>query len=415
MGIPKRNPMTSPTTSIVKTYPQRYNIVGGFPNPVTAYWRTKTYYRQHKPYNLNLPYSTWTCALLKWGVGYSTLNPVCNAGSSTTGDGAYNHVNGFPQNTSFTAANTLVADVTSKARERFISAMKGSAGLGVDLAEAKQSMGMIEKRALQIFDFARALHKGRIKHAAEILGVASHPSYHAIARDLSVRGQLRKARFKRDVRLKAKAQKAFLTENDKTYSDLFLEFHFGWSPLVSDVYDSIDVLQRDIPAGRIIGRAKGFSNFDLSTPGPLPARVNKHSVNVKVTVGATVSMSNPNLALANQLGLVNPASLVWETVPFSFVVDWFVNVGDFLASFTEFAGYNVSNAFTSTFTSDTSEHVQRDPTSKAWAWSAFYFSMGANRVLDLPGVALKVRTPWRVSPSRAATAIALLIQQGFGR
>lgn len=409
-----------PTTSVTKVDNNAYNVTGAFPALQTMYYCIKTMYRQKKPYTLNLPYSTWRCGAISWKQGYSTLDFVCNSGSSTKGDGAYNHVNGFPQNTSFTEANRLVADVTSKARERFISAMKGSAGIGVDLVEMKQSMGMIEKRALQIFDFARALRKGRIKHAAEILGVSAHPSYHKICQDLSVRGQLRKARFKRDVRLKAKAQKAFLTENDKTYSDLFLEFHFGWSPLVSDVYDSIDVLQRDIPVGRVIGRAKGSQDFDLGSKSGTVTRVNKHKIDVKVVVGATVSVSNPNLALANQLGVINPASLVWEVVPFSFVVDWFVNVGSFLESFTEFAGYNVTDPFTSTFTHDTSELATYDTRAIPYygtslAASYKYGSWGANRVLGLPGVALQVRSPWRVSPTRAATAIALLIQQGFGR
>jgi hypothetical protein len=33
---------------------------------------------------------------------------------------------------------------------------------------------------------------------------------------------------------------------------------------------------------------------------------------------------------ANRLGLTDPVSLLWEVIPYSFVIDWFVNVGDFL-------------------------------------------------------------------------------------
>jgi hypothetical protein len=35
-------------------------------------------------------------------------------------------------------------------------------------------------------------------------------------------------------------------------------------------------------------------------------------------------------ALASALGLMNPAKIVWNAIPFSFAVDWFVNVAGWL-------------------------------------------------------------------------------------
>lgn len=405
----------NPITNVTKTS----NVLAnwGSPTPANIVYNTKTMYRQKKPYTLNLPYSRWGGYVKSWKQGYTTaVNCDLTSSSSETGCHFFSHVNGKLQNTSFTAANKLVSDVTALARERFVQQMKGNAGLGVDLVEAKQSMSMIEKRGLQIFDFVRALRKGRISRAAEILGVQKHPSYNRIARDLSVRGQLRKMRFKKRIELNRKAQQAILTDGDKMFSDLFLEFHFGWSPLVSDVYDSIDVLQRDIPMGRIIGRAKRKGEvIDLSGVRSGARYSNKHCIDVNVVVGASVQMNNPNLALANQLGLINPASLVWEVVPFSFVVDWFFTVGDFLGSFTEFAGYTISDPFTSTYTHDISNFGFWDNRSGAFGASAEFEGWSANRVLSIPSVTLKMRTPWQLSPTRAATAISLLVQQGFGR
>jgi hypothetical protein len=52
------------------------------------------------------------------------------------------------------------------------------------------------------------------------------------------------------------------------------------------------------------------------------------------TVGCEISaryrVSNPELLLASSLGLANPFALAWELTPLSFVLDWFVSVGDFL-------------------------------------------------------------------------------------
>lgn len=45
-------------------------------------------------------------------------------------------------------------------------------------------------------------------------------------------------------------------------------------------------------------------------------------------------MRNPGLRQLNGLGLLNPALLWWELLPYSFVVDWFLPVGDVLTSLT---------------------------------------------------------------------------------
>jgi hypothetical protein len=60
----------------------------------------------------------------------------------------------------------------------------------------------------------------------------------------------------------------------------------------------------------------------------------RHSVRLQ----ATLLLTNPNLGLASRMGLVNPLSIAWEVVPFSFVVDWFLPVGNFLENLTSLAG-----------------------------------------------------------------------------
>jgi hypothetical protein len=39
------------------------------------------------------------------------------------------------------------------------------------------------------------------------------------------------------------------------------------------------------------------------------------------------------MAQADLFGLSSPIAMVWEMIPFSFVIDWFINVGDFLGQF----------------------------------------------------------------------------------
>lgn len=412
-------------------------------NPITSYTRvtsnegtvagkhyiSKTGYRQKKPYNLNLPYSTWSIYCISSKKGYAAgANVPMNASSSgqgQTGCVAFSHVNGFAQNTSFTAANSFVSEVTNKARERFISTMKGSAGLGVDLAEGKQTIRTLEKRFVQLRTAVKHLKRGEITKAAKLFRVSDHAAYHKLSAAKIAEGKW--VRYGKSGRYTIKAspreRKRLLTPKDKAYSDLFLEFHFGWEPIVKDVYACIDVLQRDIPAGRICGRSYGTTSLkNVETyPSVWPYKytfLNTHTLSVSAVVGATVSVSNPNLALANQLGLINPLSLAWELVPFSFVVDWFVNVGNFLESFTDTAGYSISDPFVRIWSGDVCYHSLRDPAGLAaygneLAYEATTRSSSTSRVLTLPGVTLKTRDSWNLSPTRAITACALLIQQAF--
>jgi hypothetical protein len=38
------------------------------------------------------------------------------------------------------------------------------------------------------------------------------------------------------------------------------------------------------------------------------------------------------LSLQRSLGLVNPAEIAWEVVPYSFVVDWFLPIGSYISA-----------------------------------------------------------------------------------
>lgn len=60
-----------------------------------------------------------------------------------------------------------------------------------------------------------------------------------------------------------------------------------------------------------------------------------------VTFSAGVVVTNPNLWLGNKLGLINPLSVAWDLVPWSFVANMFVNIGQLLGSLTDLAGLSL--------------------------------------------------------------------------
>lgn len=383
-----------------------------------CYYETKQGKRQKRPYNLNLTYNRWRLETRKVTNGY-TSPTWCNPNSSTSGTGApgctaFVHNRMYSQDVEFTEANRLVTEVLNKARNRFVESFKGDAGLGGVLAERKQSMGMITNRASQMLSFIRKLRSGNLSACAEVLKITRVKTYTQMLKDKSVKGQIRLSK-RREWLLTKKYKKRLITEGDKYFADLFLEFHFGWSPLVKQTYEAVEALDREIPTGSYRGRAKVDGvKLNLFTKYTTPFTTtydHKHKLDVTAVVGATVSIKNANLALANQMGVVNPFAALWEVIPWSFLIDWFVNVQEWLNSFTEFCGYEIKDPYTYVRTADIMSSTVISGGNLAWSYEMA--SVGVSRVLSIPSVKLKAARDFSISPMRALTAVSLLIQQGF--
>lgn len=131
---------------------------------------------------------------------------------------------------------------------------------------------------------------------------------------------------------------------------------------------------------------------------------------VKVQHIADVRVTNPNLLLASRLGLTNPASIAWELVPFSFVVDWFGTVGEFLASWTDFDGLEFIQPMTTIMWKSSVDDYQKylmpwdPPVSK----TIERFEL--KRTTGIAGPSILVRSYKPLSASRGLTAASLLVQ-----
>lgn len=269
----------------------------------------------------------------------------------------------------------------NKALDKFKGAMNSdmSASLAITLAEWKQSEKMIVARAGQLMRAYSHVRKFRLFQACAELGVnASGP----------VRKRFKARQAARDV------------------SGAWLELHFGWSPLVSDIHAAVDIMQSPMPDGYSVG--KGSSTDKVQIVKGFRDWSTYASIKTCCRVSAYVSVSNPNLALANRLGLVNPAAVAWELVPFSFVVDWFLPVSKFLNSFSDFVGYDLKWASTTIKRNATSTQMfKQDSGTIINSGTAAYI----RRSGGIPSYTL-TRPPFKgFSPTRGATAIALVLQK----
>lgn len=118
----------------------------------------------------------------------------------------------------------------------------------------------------------------------------------------------------------------------KDPAGLWLQYHFGIVPTVMDIHHGLGLLGYDFPVYKITGT--GGSNFTYARTrreGNLN-RVESSTVRFRAKVGAHISGINPDRHLISMFGFDQPLSIAWELTPFSWFVDYFINVGELAAN-----------------------------------------------------------------------------------
>lgn len=114
---------------------------------------------------------------------------------------------------------------------------------------------------------------------------------------------------------------------------MWLQYTYGIKPLLGSIYGVADNLV-DVHINRIKHvRARGtvsgkFSRLALTDYNNGTTVWNANGV-TKSSCTIIASVENPRQDIARWASL-NPASIAWELTPYSFVVDWFVDVGGYL-------------------------------------------------------------------------------------
>lgn len=168
---------------------------------------------------------------------------------------------------------------------------KGSAALGVTLGSYKQSREMIVRRYQQMTN--------QWEHLSKVLSSRN-------------------------------------TKRGDQLASAHLELIFGWKPLLSDIHAAALTVVQSADAIEFV-RASSSTSFH-ETSGTRTA-IGKATV----TRAASVRITNPNRWLLERYGLLNPAAVAWDLVPYSFIVNMFVNTGQLVNSITDFAGLSFDN------------------------------------------------------------------------
>lgn len=325
----------------------------------------KSRYRQRSPYTLPLPYGYQRSVVTRAYGKFSTTSWSSVSSSWKT---------------------DLRDDAANKALARIDKALTPDrAELAVTIAEMNKAVDMIAFRSSQILRMVISLKNGHYRQFRDSL------------RDVGVRGKVTHRK-----RL-------------KHWSKTFLEYHYGWSPLVKDIGAAVNTLQKGIPPHALRARGAGSSRSVDKMQTSVVTQYSMETLEHRVQLGGQVAIQNSDLWLANQLGFINPASVAWELVPFSFVVDWFVNVGEFLNQATGFLGLSLQNTYqthvlNSSVSFDRVDYPGRpDEERSGYAGTDVLVS----RSLGWPSVKLRLRPFQGWSCKRAAAAVSLLLSKGL--
>ncbi len=119
----------------------------------------------------------------------------------------------------------------------------------------------------------------------------------------------------------------------KTASNLWLEYVYGWKPLASSIYGTMKRFQEGPPQGfyRVTGRGRDnrMRTVKSNFIGNIPKITIEHT-SLRCIISANFSVEPSVLQNLASLSSLNPVSVAWELVPYSFVIDWVVDIGGYL-------------------------------------------------------------------------------------
>lgn len=348
--------MVAPVTGPYVTYPS---------NPYTDSFRR--WRRQKPPYDIPLEFKFYeyygkgvTGGSGGYSVGKQATLSSANFDKSRQQDHAYN-----------------------VAYSRLQSMMGERSGWAETFAQINKTRSTINGRALQLARFVSALRRFDIKRAERIL---RSPAPYSVSRRKGV-------------------------------AQNWLEWQYGIAPVLNDFQNSMSTLvNTDFGFQFLKGRGKSSTYYNThsysSSPDGSWARANDvATAQVTVTCRTRARITNPNLFLANQLGILDTA-LPWKMIPFSFVVDWFINVEQVLSSVTDWYGVQLQYPHRTIFWKGSGLK-----TSSTWVKSSQYYSWSSldrsfcevDRIMGLPSPKLVMKPFKAWSIKRAANAIALVV------
>lgn len=231
-----------------------------------------------------------------------------------------------------------IPEADNKAIQKLIDAAQAgiTANMAQNFAQYSQLTTMIGGTATAIAKSVRALRKGNFAGAVNVLLSASNGHRYAI--------------------------KKGSPSIKKSLANNWLAIQYGWKPLLADIDGAFQALgtlsNRQALGSQVVHRVTASasastetsSRFTIANYPALDGGSTLQSVQTRTRYGICYRVSDPTAAYLQQMGFTNPINLLWEILPYSFVVDWFLPIGPFLESLDYSRGLVFVKGFQTRFT-----------------------------------------------------------------
>jgi len=170
---------------------------------------------------------------------------------------------------------------------------------GIFLAELPEAIGSVVGLTTSVFKSIRLLSKG------DVIG-----SLRTLTRAAQSRGH----------RIKHRSQRL----NTSDISSTWLAMQYAWKPLLQDIENLMEKIEKMKEERKLEFRSRGKAVYNRKLRIHYePGYEQRYRYQVIWNLREHPSM-------AQILGLTDPLSVIWEKVPLSFVVDWFIPIGNYL-------------------------------------------------------------------------------------
>lgn len=261
---------------------------------------------------------------MTYSVISNALVTVKNRYSSYTGPGDFESTCGTlgPWQTPWSSNDDIA--LLSKLRNKVAGS---DFNAGVFLGEGKESLKLIADSATRVY---RGIKAAKRLDFAGIYSALFQPSQTRRFKNYREQGWLDDERFLHWERKRWDRKAVNSAPSDRDSSSLWLEFSYGWLPLLQDVKGAAEFLsqQLETPLQTVVRVTRQVSSKGINSSSPTWYKYASSGVTAQKWYKVTIS----EIDTVGLSGLTDPLSVAWELVPFSFVLDWFIPVGNFLSA-----------------------------------------------------------------------------------
>lgn len=141
----------------------------------------------------------------------------------------------------------------------------------------------------------------------------------------------------------------------------WLQGYYGWGSLASDAFSLDAALRSKVQEPQYITSSSTTRVSRRLGPSQTTGEVQTaYDVSGLVKVGYKATIESEFARNAERWGLINPFTIAWELVPFSFCVDWVIPIGNTLSSLSADAGLKFVDGYVSRVADTRVTHTRRN-------------------------------------------------------